>query len=77
MKGSPRPALSGTLISMEIDVARISTKRREWTKDDVRELKGFARQKTPAPKIARSLKRTVGAVRQKAFTMGMSLDSRA
>jgi hypothetical protein len=77
MKGSPRPALSGTLISMEIDVARISTKRREWTKDDVRELKGFARQKTPAPKIARSLKRTVGAVRQKAFTMGVSLDSRA
>ena len=50
--------------------------RREWTKQDVRELKGFARQKTPAPKIARSQKRTVGAIRQKAFSMGVSLASR-
>ena len=58
-------------------MAKTATKRREWTKDDVRELKGFARQKMPAPKIARSLKRTVGAIRQKAFTMGVSLDSRA
>jgi hypothetical protein len=61
---------------MESRVAK-TVKRREWTKQDVRELKGFARQKTPAPKIARSLKRTVGAIRQKAFTMGVSLDSRA
>ncbi|HUZ73867.1 MAG TPA: hypothetical protein VMU87_12860 [Stellaceae bacterium] len=62
---------------MEDVVARISIKRREWTKQDVRELKGFARQKTPAPKIARSLRRSVGAVRQKAFSIGVSLDSRA
>ena len=27
-------------------------KRREWTKDDVKELKTMARNKTPAPKIA-------------------------
>jgi hypothetical protein len=51
-------------------------KRREWTKDDVRELKTLARQKTPAAKIAKSLKRTVGATRAKAFTLGVSLDSR-
>ena len=51
-------------------------KRREWTKDDVRELKALARQKKPAPKIAESLKRTVGATRQKAFSLGVSLDSR-
>jgi hypothetical protein len=62
---------------LEVTLTRNSTKRREWTKQDVRELKGFARQKTPAPKIARSLKRTIGAVRQKAFSMGVSLDSRA
>ena len=61
---------------LELTLAKISIKRREWTKQDVRELKGFARQKTPAPKIARSLKRTVGAIRQKAFSMGVSLDSR-
>ena len=51
-------------------------KRREWTKDDVRELKTLARQKTPAAKIAKSLKRTPGATQQKAFSLGVSLDTR-
>jgi hypothetical protein len=50
--------------------------RREWTKDDVRELKTLARQKTPIAKIAKSLKRTPGATQQKAFTLGVSLDTR-
>ncbi|HLH94718.1 MAG TPA: hypothetical protein VKW08_06325 [Xanthobacteraceae bacterium] len=52
-------------------------KRREWTKDDVKELKAMAKKKTPAPKIARALKRTVGATRQKALALGVSLNSRA
>jgi hypothetical protein len=39
----------------------------------VRELKALARQKTPARLIGRRLKRTEGAVRQKAFAMGISL----
>ena len=52
-------------------------KRREWTKDDVKELKTMARNKTPAPKIAKALKRTVGATRQKALAWGVSLNSRA
>jgi hypothetical protein len=50
--------------------------RREWTKDDVRELKTLAKQRKPAPKIAKSLKRTLGATRQMAFKLGVSLDSR-
>jgi hypothetical protein len=58
-------------------MAKKAIKRRSWSKDDVRELKTLARQKTPAPKIARALKRTVGAIRQKAFGMGLSLNSRA
>jgi hypothetical protein len=37
----------------------------------------MAKKKTPAEKIAKSLKRTVGATRQKAFSLGVSLDSRA
>ena len=37
-----------------------TTKRREWTKDDVRELKTLARQKTPVTKIAKALKRNSG-----------------
>ena len=51
--------------------------RREWTKQDVRDLKTQARSKTPAAKIARSLKRTEGATRQKAWALGVSLSSRA
>ena len=46
-----------------------NAKRREWTKDDVRELKTLARQKTPVAKIAKSLKRTPGATQQKAFSL--------
>jgi hypothetical protein len=43
----------------------------------VKELKTMARNKTPAPKIAKALKRTVGATRQKALALGVSLNSRA
>jgi hypothetical protein len=57
-------------------MAKKASKRRQWTKDDIRELKTSARQKMPARKIARSLKRTEGATRQKAFSLGISLDSR-
>jgi len=53
------------------------SKRRPWTSVQVRELKSLARKKTPAGKIAKSLKRTEGATRQKAFSLGVSLDSRA
>jgi hypothetical protein len=51
--------------------------RREWTKGDVTELKTMAKKKTPAPKIAKALKRTIGATRQKALALGVSLNSRA
>jgi hypothetical protein len=53
------------------------SKKRAWTAEQVRELKSLARKKTPAGKIAKSLKRTEGATRQKAFSLGLSLDSRA
>jgi hypothetical protein len=53
------------------------SKRRTWTSGQVRELKTLAKKKTPAKKIAKSLKRTEGATRQKAFSMGLSLDSRS
>jgi hypothetical protein len=52
------------------------TKRREWTAEDVRELKQLAKAKTPAARIARRLKRTEGATRQKALTLNVSLNSR-
>jgi hypothetical protein len=54
-------------------MARKAVKRREWTKPDVRELRTLAREKTKASVIARKLKRTEGATRQKAFQLGVSL----
>ena len=59
------------------EMARKNSKRRRWTKTELRELKSLAKSKTPAKKIAKSLKRTEGATRQKAFSLGVSLDSRA
>ena len=52
-----------------------SKKKRAWTSVQVRELKSLARKKTPAKRIAKTLKRTEGATRQKAFSLGLSLDS--
>lgn len=50
-------------------------KRREWTAQDVRDLRSLAKQKTPAPKIAKQLRRTEGATRQKALSLGLSLNT--
>jgi hypothetical protein len=56
---------------------KASKRRRTWTTADVRTLKTQAKKKKPAASIARTLKRTEGATRQKAFSLGLSLDSRA
>jgi hypothetical protein len=61
----------------ELILMKNGSKKRAWTPVQVRELKSLARKKTPARKIAKSLKRTEGATRQKAFSLGLSLDSRA
>jgi len=52
-------------------------KRQAWSAEQVRTLKSMAKKKAPASKIAKSLKRTEGATRQKACSMGLSLNSRA
>jgi hypothetical protein len=58
-------------------MAKRATKRRAWTAEQVRTLKTMARRKKGAPRIAKTLKRTEGATRQKAFSLGLSLDTRA
>jgi hypothetical protein len=58
-------------------MAKRKKKRRSWTSAEVRELKSMARKKTTGSQIARKLKRTEGATRQKAFSIGLSLDSRS
>jgi len=50
--------------------------RSPWTKEDVRELKAHSKARTPAAKVARAMKRTEAAVRQKAKTIGIGLGHR-
>lgn len=49
------------------------TVRREWTKDDVKELKSHSKARTPVAKISKATKRSVGALRQKALSLGIGL----
>jgi hypothetical protein len=51
-------------------------KKRAWTAGDVKTLRSLARRKTRAGRIARTLKRTEAATRQKACGLGLSLDCR-
>ena len=56
--------------------AKKRTKRRAWTKDDLRELKAHSKSKTPVTKISRAMKRTAGALRQAAIKLGIPLGHR-
>jgi hypothetical protein len=47
--------------------------RKEWTKNDLRSLKQYSREKLSVKKISRQLKRTEGALRTKAHGMGLAL----
>ena len=51
-------------------------KRREWTKEDIREIKGHSRARTSVAKMSKVMKRTAGALRQKAFDLGLPLGHR-
>jgi hypothetical protein len=50
--------------------------RNPWTKEDVRALKAHSKARTPAVQVAKDLKRTEAAVRQKAKTIGVGLGHR-
>jgi hypothetical protein len=47
--------------------------RRGWSRGDLSSLRSLAKKKTPARAIGRALKRSEGAVRQKAYAIGLSL----
>ena len=47
--------------------------RREYTKDDVKELRAYSKAKTPVARIVKLTKRTEGSLRQKARVLGLSL----
>ena len=50
--------------------------RRDWTRADVKELRHHSRNKTPVKTVVRALKRTPGALRQKARLLGIPLGHR-
>jgi hypothetical protein len=50
-----------------------SVVRKEWTKEDLRGLKAHSKGRTRVEKISKQMKRTVGALRQKAFALGIPL----
>lgn len=50
--------------------------RREWTVQDEKELKRHSKNKTPIKDISKALKRTPGAIRQKARNLGISVGHR-
>jgi hypothetical protein len=54
-------------------VARII---RRWSKEDIRDLKAHSEARTPVAKVAKAMKRTEGAVRQKAKTIPIGLGHR-
>jgi hypothetical protein len=51
-------------------------KRVAWTKEDVRDLKVHSKSKTPVAKISKVMKRSEGAIRQKALTLNISIGHR-
>jgi hypothetical protein len=57
----------------ETAMAKATKKPRPWTKEDVRLLKTLVREKTKTTVIARKLKRTEVATRQKASVLGVKL----
>jgi hypothetical protein len=50
--------------------------RREWTAQDIRELKKHSKSKTPVAVISKATKRTPAALRQKALVLGLPLGHR-
>jgi hypothetical protein len=50
--------------------------RNPWTKEDLRQLKAHSKTRTPVVEVAKTMKRTEAAVRQKAKTVGVGLGHR-
>jgi hypothetical protein len=50
--------------------------RSPWAKEDLRQLKAHSKTRTPVVEVAKAMKRTEAAVRQKAKTIGIGLGHR-
>jgi hypothetical protein len=61
---------------LHMALKRKRARRKGWSSKDLNDLKSYAKKKTPARMIGRHLKRSEGAVRQKAYAAGISLSLR-
>ena len=60
-------------------VKKTKTKKRAiqpWTKELLKDLRQYSKDKLPVAKIAKLTKRTVGAIRAKGFILGIRLGHR-
>ncbi len=57
-------------------MAKRRTRRRSWTKRNVAELRKHARAELPVAEISKLMRRTVGALRQKARALGIRIGHR-
>jgi hypothetical protein len=63
-------------MAMKRTAANGRRKRVAWTKEDVRDLKMHSKSKTPVAKISKLMKRSEGAIRQKALGLEISIGHR-
>ncbi len=56
-------------------MAKKTVKRRSrtWTKNEVKTLRAHSKSRTPVVAISKQMKRSVGALRQKALSLGFGL----
>ena len=54
-------------------MAKKTSARREYSKDDVKLLKAHSKARTPVAKLSKLMKRSEGSLRQKARVLGLGL----
>jgi len=52
---------------------KTKSKRKEYTKDDIKLLKTHSKARTPVARISKLMKRSEGSLRQKARSLGIGL----
>ena len=52
---------------------KTKNKRREYTKEDVKLLRGHSKARTPVARVSKLMKRSEGSLRQKARVLGIGL----
>jgi hypothetical protein len=57
-------------------MAKTVRRQKAWTNADVKKLRTHSKVRTPVVKIAKEMKRTEGALRQKALDLGIGLGHR-